>query len=121
MQQEPVEEIVPVQLECGLVWFQAVEVDTISAHIHFSLLILFSSAITCTSLSLLNNGVLSYNPDTMTPFDFGTTASYSCNEGFFLVGNTNQTCGGDGSGVNGIWSGSAPVCSGICIPIHYSV
>ena len=26
MQQEPVEEMVQVQLECGVVWFQAVEV-----------------------------------------------------------------------------------------------
>ena len=34
MQQEPVEEMVPVQLECGGVWFQAVEVHTMDNNNH---------------------------------------------------------------------------------------
>ena len=71
------------------------------------------SAITCTSLSQVNNGLVTYSPDTTSPFSFGTTATYSCNEGFFLQGGRTQTCVGDGSGLNGVWSGSAPVCSGI--------
>ena len=70
------------------------------------------AAITCTSLSSIPNGRITYTPDTTSPFDFGTTATYSCDDGFFIVGNSAQTCDGDGSGVGGVWSGSAPVCSG---------
>ena len=74
--------------------------------------ILSKSAITCTSLNLINNGLITFSPDTTSPFDFGTTASYSCNQGSYLVGNVARTCGGDGSGVAGTWSGSTPVCAG---------
>ena len=68
------------------------------------------TGITCTSLSQINNGLVAYSSS---PFNFGTTATYTCNEGFFLQGDRTRTCGGDGSGLNGVWSGSAPVCAGI--------
>ena len=70
-------------------------------------------AIICASLSSINNGAITYSPDISSPFNYGTTATHTCNEGFFLVGDSTQTCDGDGSGVNGVWSGSAPVCSGL--------
>ena len=50
--------------------------------------------------------------DRTSPFDFGTTATYSCNEGYYLQGEDVRTCVEDGSGVNGIWSGSTPRCAG---------
>ena len=37
---------------------------------------------------------------------FGTTATYSCNSGFVLVGKATRTCQ-----ANGKWSGVAPTCS----------
>ena len=45
MQQEPVEEMVPVQLECGLVWFQAVEVHVASDILYFYLQLPFQLSI----------------------------------------------------------------------------
>ncbi len=44
------------------------------------------------------------------PYGYGTTASYFCNEGFFLEGNEMRTCGGDVT--IGSWDGTNPVCSG---------
>ncbi len=70
------------------------------------------AAITCPSLGPINNGVMTYNPSTTSPFDFGTTAAYTCNEGFFLEGERILTCVGDGLSVNGVWSDPAPVCAG---------
>ena len=74
--------------------------------------LIFNLAITCISGAPISNGVIAYSPDTTDPFDFNTTATYSCNEGFYLEGSTNRTCGGDDSNVNGTWSGESPVCSG---------
>ena len=57
----------------------------------------------------------------MTPdHDHGTTATYSCNEGFGLSGgDVVRTCGGDGRIVTGEWSGSAPSCERKCLVMTY--
>ena len=73
-------------------------------------------AVTCSALSTDVNGVISYSPDTSEPFDFGTRATYSCTEGFYLPvgGNIERMCEGDGSSTSGVWSGTAPPdCLGI--------
>ena len=36
---------------------------------------------------------------------FGSTAEYSCNIGFLLIGNLERTCQSDGQ-----WSGTEPTC-----------
>ena len=69
------------------------------------------AAITCSELSLIENGEITLDPDSTSPFDYGTTASYDCDEGFFLQGESNRTCGGDGSSTVGIFDGVAPVCT----------
>ena len=69
-------------------------------------------AITCSSLSSISNGAITYNPDMTSPYNFGTVATHTCSEGFYLQGSNARTCGGDGSSVSGVWSGSAPVCAG---------
>ncbi|XP_064384964.1 uncharacterized protein LOC135333878 isoform X2 [Halichondria panicea] len=73
-------------------------------------------AISCASLSPINNGSIAYGTDTTDPFDFGTTATYSCNDGFFLSGSATRMCEGDGSSVRGMWSGPAPICSAVVCP-----
>ena len=67
----------------------------------------------CSALNLITNGVITYRPDTSSPFDFGTTATHVCNEGFFLEGTAMRTCEGDGSlTTSGQWNSTAPACSG---------
>ena len=39
---------------------------------------------------------------------FGQTATYSCNTGYNLVGDSTRTCQAEG-----IWSGSEPTCEGM--------
>ena len=76
------------------------------------LLMYLNSAITCESLGSFANGVITYRTDRTSPFDSGTTATYSCYEGYYLEGEDVRTCVEDVSGVNGIWSGSTPRCAG---------
>ena len=61
-------------------------------------------------LDSINNGLISYSPDTTAPFDFATNATHTCNEGFFLNGMEYRTCTGDGLTTSGSWTGSPPVC-----------
>ncbi len=71
------------------------------------------SGITCSVLPLISNGGISYSAATTAPYDFTTTATYSCNDGFFLQGSDRRECTGDSADTVGEWSGSAPVCSGM--------
>ncbi len=72
------------------------------------------TAVFCAELASINNGSIAYSPDIVAPFDNGTTASYSCNEGLYLEGNQMRTCQGDDSSLIGTWSGMSPVCAGLC-------
>ena len=40
----------------------------------------------------------------------GQTATYSCNTGYNLVGNSTRTCQ-----ATGVWSGSEPTCQGMLL------
>jgi len=55
----------------------------------------------CGTLTNPANSQVSYNGGTT----FGQTATYSCNAGYNLVGNSTHTC-------EGVWSGSEPTCQG---------
>ena len=62
--------------------------------------------ITCSDLPSLTNGDTDYGVAGSTdsrPVD--TVATYTCNPGFTLNGDTTRTCGSDG-----VWSGLAPTC-----------
>ena len=61
----------------------------------------FSTVVMCPTLVAPANGSLVLSGNT-----FGETASYTCNTGFILEGDSTLTCGGDGQ-----WSGSPPVCN----------
>ena len=41
---------------------------------------------------------------------FGETATYTCNTGYNLVGDSTRTCQATGE-----WSGSAPACQGMLL------
>ena len=45
----------------------------------------------------------------MAPYDHGATATYSCDEWYFLNGDAMRCCG-DGVGTMGTWDGMAPTC-----------
>ena len=54
--------------------------------------------------------MISYSHGTTNPFDFGTIATFVCDDGFFLDGSMTSTCGGTAS--VGLWIESSPICSG---------
>ena len=61
-----------------------------------------------------DNGMIIYATDTVSDYEFGTTATYSCESGYGLSGgSTVRTCGPDldGNGdIVGGWSGQASDC-----------
>ena len=76
---------------------------------------IFYTVIECPELSTIDNGRISYSPDTTANFDQGTVATYTCDDRFSLVGNRERTCQADGT-----FSGTDPFCSFIreCLSQH---
>lgn len=69
------------------------------------------AVVTCSSLNGVNGGEISYSSST--PYDYGTRSTYSCSEGYVLVGgDASRTCITSGSKLMGYWNGTAPSCSG---------
>ena len=62
-----------------------------------------ATPVDCGGLGTLANGTITTVPGSSTTF--GTTATYACNGGYTLVGNSTRTCQANGS-----WSGTAPTC-----------
>ena len=60
----------------------------------------------CGSLTDLANGSVNRTAGTT----FGQTATYSCDIGYNLVGDSTRTCNPTGN-----WSGRAPTCQGMYV------
>ena len=60
-------------------------------------------AVDCGTLTNPANGQVTYTAGTL----FGQTATYSCDSGYNLVGESVCTCQ-----ATGVWSGSVPTCQG---------
>ena len=73
----------------------------INLHVIFLILIV----VDCGNLTDPANGRV-----TLTETTFGQTATYSCNTGYNLVGNSTRTCQATGE-----WSRSAPTCQGLLL------
>ncbi|XP_064386661.1 sushi, von Willebrand factor type A, EGF and pentraxin domain-containing protein 1-like [Halichondria panicea] len=66
--------------------------------------------ITCSDLINPTNGTIGYDMGTASSRPVYTVATYTCDTGYTLNGDTTRTCRSDG-----IWSGSSPVCQQILI------
>ena len=64
---------------------------------------LFYIVVNCGTLTNPANGQVAHTAGTT----FGRTATYSCDSGYNLVGESVRTCL-----ATGVWSGSAPTCQG---------
>ena len=72
---------------------------------------LFNTAIVCAELQEIENGAISYAPDSEGPvYDLGTVATYTCDEGFELIGEDSRTCEDVSNGPSGEFTGTAPTC-----------
>ena len=63
---------------------------------------IISTEILCEELQNLTNGQVS-----MTGQSIGSTATYTCDSGYELVGDDTRTC------EDGVWTGQEPTCSSI--------
>ncbi len=69
--------------------------------------------IRCQQLTESTNGEVSVSTGTHgVNLGVGAVATYSCSNGYGLVGQATRTCVSDG-GSSGIWSGSQPTCEGL--------
>ena len=66
----------------------------------------------CSSLANPTNGQVSHTGGTT----LGQTATYSCNTGYNLVGDSTRTCQS-----TGVWSGSTPTCQGVFVIVLHCV
>ena len=69
----------------------------------------------CLDLPLLNNGRIMLTPGNHSlNLSLGSVATFSCNTGFALVGQTTRVCEdtNEGAATTGTWSGTAPTCEG---------
>ena len=64
------------------------------------------TVVDCGSLTDPANGQVNHTVGTT----LGQTATYSCNTGYNLVGNSTRTCQAEGN-----WTGSAAICQGIYV------
>ena len=60
----------------------------------------------CGNLTDPGNGSVTHSAGTT----FGQTATYNCNTGYKLVGDSTHTCQATGN-----WSGSEPTCQGVLL------
>ena len=77
--------------------------------------ILNLDALTCDELSLPDNGEISVAPGLNSlSHGLGSVATYSCDPGYALVGQTTRTCEDTNGGTvtTGTWSGTPPYCQG---------
>ena len=75
-----------------------------------SVLFSLSPAVDCGALTNPDNGRV----DTPQGTTLNQVATYSCNSGYELVGDTTRTCQADG-----IWSGSEPICGKLITMVVY--
>ena len=72
------------------------------------------SVAVCEALGI-QNGMVRI-PGDISCIKSGTVATHLCNMNFFLDGNQERTCMG-----NGFWSGVVPVCRGIVDMLKYII
>ena len=85
----------------------------INLHLHDNI-----GGITCQNVQALENGEVTMATGTnLLTLGLGSVATYSCNTGFVLLGQTARVCEdtNGGSVSEGTWSESAPTCEGIFV------
>jgi len=102
-------------LVMGILWLasgmgqkQSVQVLAILTRMLIIILLFFSTAIMCSPLGVLANSRISYAPDTSPPYNYNTTATYSCSLGYSISGMQTRRCA-----ENNIWTGEQPSCVGM--------
>ena len=67
------------------------------------------TAIICPILTAPDNG---NTPNCTDSNNFGSVCTFTCTDGFGIVGSSTLTCGGDGSSMDGTYNEDAPTCEG---------
>ncbi len=78
--------------------------------------VIFLPAYTCPSLVSIPNGAITYSRDIASRYAIGTTATFSCDSGYYLSGSSMRNC--TESGTMGVWDGSATQCLSECQSIN---
>ena len=70
------------------------------------------TVILCSVLTTPDNCTIEFST-TSQQLGVGTTATYFCDPGYVLVGETTRTCEDTNSGTTGTWSGDDPICKNL--------
>ena len=73
------------------------------------------TAITCSQLDMLIDGMIVYNPQPLLDesLSYGTVATHNCDSVHLLVGSFSRTCTGDDTSTEGYFDGNEPFCQGV--------
>ena len=108
------------EMALGVGLFQLVKVRSQQVYVYISLfsfiwvLLTLVGMMPCMDLNdVPTNGNISYNNGTVNNRSTSTVATYRCNTGYVLVGDTTRVCQ-----VNGLWNSTPPSCERKpCLPI----
>ena len=89
-------------LGVGFLHLVQVEVENVDESCVMQINIFYVLVIDCGNLTDPDNGTVNFTTTTSK-----STATYNCDTGYILNGDTNRTCQS-----NGTWSGSSPTCAG---------
>ena len=98
-------------MECGVGLNSLVQVRYHHLFITYTIAVAFVSppVVTCPTLTNRNGAV------NVPSNNFGSTATYTCNTGYTINGDTTRMCQADGT-----WSGSEPTCQRESIQCGYN-
>ena len=72
---------------------------------------LLFAAIECKPLPKILNGTITYAKDIVPDYELGTTATFKCDDGFFLIGENQRNCtAGNGTSIFGVFDSQQPIC-----------
>ena len=105
--------------EHGVEVNQLVRVSVVNDCNNLDEVLMYVEMTTCPSLTIPTNGVITFTPGVdNSNIGLGSVATYSCNLGYVLVGQTTRVCQSL-TGTIGVWSGNQPTCQGK-IAINFS-
>ena len=105
----------------GMVLCQLVKVHQyarmiLNKNVKIKVFLSYTAVILCSPLDVPVNGQISYSTEQHSNLTIDTIATYSCDEGYALVGDNQRVCVDDDQlDTMGQWNGSAPSCEGMLV------
>ena len=99
-----------LKLQCQVMYMKCMYMYVYVCICMYMCIYLYLTVVNCGNLTNPVNGQVTHTAGTT----LGQTATYSCNTGYNLVGNSTRTCL-----ATGVWSGNVPTCQSMLHPAQW--